>query len=327
MIRFFKSPQPANMIIIPIIILAFWVRSAGTISESVQMGLPLWNGIASVIAFLPSWLIFILLYLIVCTEAIYLNLMLNRHEVIYKNTFVPALVFALFIAALPQFVQFHPIHIVNLLLIRVFDRLFTLFKNEQPVSALFDCGFVSGLMALLFFPAILMLPLLLISLVILRSFKIKEWIIIIIAFLIPFFFISVYTFWNHSLRLFWSDYFSHFRNLGSSLDLQMTTSIKVTSIFIGLLLILALFKLRINYRKNMIRMRTYQQIFFIFLLFSAASLLLIRQIHFVDFAFLIIPVSVFCAYYFVSAKRRVFLYEYSLWVLIGLIVWNQMGGL
>ncbi len=323
MIRFFKSPQPAIMIIIPIIILLFWIRSAGHQSLSVSDGLALWDGFVSVLAYLPSWLIFIILYLFVCAEAIYLNLMLNRHEVIYKNTFLPALIFALFISSTPLLMQFHPIHIVNLLLIRVLDRLFTLFKNEIPVSALFDIGFLSGIMALLYLPAILMLPLILASIAIMRSFKLKEWLIALIGFSIPFFFLSVYTFWNHSLKAFWSDYFGNFRNIKTAIDIDLSTSLLITIIFIGVMFLMSLFKLRSNYRKNVIRMRIYQQIFFIFLLLSAASLFLLKVIRFIDFAFLLVPVSVFCGYFFVSAKRKVYLYEYSLWVLIALMIWNQ----
>lgn len=324
MIRFFKSPQPAIMIIIPVIILLFWIRSAGDLVLSVTDGLPLWDGIISFLAYLPSWLTFIVLYVFICAESIYLNLMLNRHEVIYKNTFIPALIFALFVSSTPILMQFHPIHIVNLLLIRVLDRLFTLFKNEAPVSALFDIGFLSGIMASLFLPAILMLPLIMASLAIMRSFKLKEWLIAIIGFTLPFFFISVYTFWNHSLLIFWNDYFSHFKNINTTIDITLSTSLLITSIFIGLLFLLSLLKLRSNYRKNVIRMRIYQQIFFIFLLLSASSLFLLRKIQFIDFAFLLIPVSVFCGYYFVSAKKREYLYEYSLWVLIGLMIWNQV---
>lgn len=325
MIRFFKSPQPAIMVIIPIIILGFWIRSAGHAGISTAGGLPLWDGIASFIAFMPSWLSFILLWLIISLQAMYFNLMLNRQEVIYKNTFIPALIYALFISSTPEFMQFHPVHLVNLLAIRVFDRLFTLFKNEFPVSALFDSAFLAGIMALLYFPAILMLPLLMASLAILRSFKLKEWLIMIIAFLIPFFFMSVIMFWNRSLLVFWNDYLSHFRNIETSINLSLSTSLMVTSVFIGILFLLSLFKLRINYRKNVIRMRIYQQIFFIFLLISAGSMLMLRNIRFIDFAFLMVPVSVFCAYFFVSARKRVYLYEYTLWILLCLMIWNQIA--
>jgi hypothetical protein len=323
MLRFFKSPQPAIMIIIPVIILAFWVRSANHIVETVYSGVPLWDTIASVLARTPNWLAFIILYLIVCAEAIYLNLMLNRHEVIYKNTFVPALIFTLFISLTPVFMQFHPIHIVNLLLIRVFDRLFTLFKSEQPVSALFDSGFLSGLAALLFFPSAMMLILLMTALVALRPFRLKEWLIMIIGFMLPFFFSSVYFFWIHALPAFWADYLGHFRNIHSSLSIVLNTPLKITFVFIGLLLLFSFIKLRANYRKNIIRMRTYQQIFFIFLVIAGGSLLMLKNIHLIDFLHMLIPITVFCSYYFVSSKKRIYLYEYALWAMVALIIWNQ----
>ena len=324
MIRFFKTYQPAIMIIIPFIILAFWVPSFHDITHNLQGGLPLWDAVASFVAWIPSWLSFFLMFLLISSQAIYLNFMLNRHDVIYKNTFIPALIFAFFVSASPAFMQFHPIHIVNLLIIRVFDRLFTLFKSEYPVSALFDIGFISGIIALLFFPGLFLLPVLFTALAIQRSFRFKEWLITLIGFVLPFFFLSVIMFWMHSLIAFWNDYTSHFTLLRPEFNMHLTLPLTVVLIFIGLLLILSLLKLRANYRKNVIRMRIYQQIFFIFLLVAAVSVFLLRTISLLDFLYILIPVTVFCAYFFVSAKKRVYLYEYALWVLIGLMVWNQL---
>jgi hypothetical protein len=325
MIRFFKSPQPAIMIIIPIIIFVFWIRSAGVIAMNLPHGLPLWDTIASLVASMPAWLSFVMLFLIVCAEAIYLNVVLNKHEVIYKNTFVPALIFALFVSITPQFMQFHPVHLVMLLLIRVFDRLFALYKNEAPVAALFDTGFLSGIIALLFLPGVIVLPLILTALTIQRPIKIKEWLIVIIGFMLPFFFLSILMFWKHALPAFWADYLSHLRNIHSTVAVSLSTPLLSALIFVGVLLLLSLIKLQANFRKNIVRTRVFQQIVFIFLLLSCGSLFILKQIELRDFLFMLIPVTVFCSYLFISAKRRIFLYEYSLWALIGLILWNQFS--
>lgn len=326
MIRFFKSLQPATLIIIPFIVFTFWIR---TIFQSMPVSdlktLPVWQALLYFLTALPSWINFILLFGLISAEAIFFNLILNKFEVHYKNTFLPAFVFALLISSTPAFMQFHPVHLINLILLFIIERVLTLFKNEIPVSALFDCGFLAGTASLIYFPAVILIPFLLATLFVLRPFGLKEWLITLIGLFLPYFFISTYMFWNHELISFWKSYLSFFQKTNAQLIIENNLKILVLAVSISVLLILSLFKMRMNYRKNIIRTRSFQQVFFILLLLSAAWLILVENIQIIHFAFLIIPVSVFCSYYFVSAKKGKLIYEYVLWLLIAIIVWNNFG--
>jgi hypothetical protein len=326
MIRFFKSLQPATLIIIPFIIFIFWVRNALHFSPVTDEGsLPLWDLIAGVFRAFPAWLNFIVVYLLVSGQAVYLNLMLNRNEVLYKNSFLPSLIFALFISSTPALMVFHPVLIINILMIMILDRLFSLFKSVTPRAILFDCGFLSGIAALIYFPSILFLPFLLSSMYVIRSFKFKEWMIIIISFCVPFFLFSTYLFWNHSLTQFWHPYMARFGNTYTEFVLPNGHAFIALCSAIGFLFFLSLLKLRANYRKNVIRTRNYQQVFLFYLIIGIAWLFFSGRVEVIHFAFLLIPVSVFSSYYFLSAKRRLMLYEYALWGLIGIIVWNHLS--
>jgi hypothetical protein len=158
----------------------------------------------------------------------------------------------------------------------------------------------------------------------LRPIRLKEWLIVIISFFLPFFFLSTYEFWNYSLVEFWQSYFNYFKNLQLQLSIDSNPRIIVLFIFTGILLFLSLLKLRINYLKNVIRTRSYQQIFFILLVFCIGLVLFSNNLRIIHFSFLMIPMSVFCSYYFLSAKKRLWLYEYAMWVLIGIIIWNHL---
>lgn len=324
MIRFFKSPQPAALIVIPFIIIVLWVYN-GWRSVPVTDGssLAVWEMIASLFSALPSWLNFIFMAALISAQAIYFNLMVNRHEVLYKNSYLPSFVFALLISADPGLMQFHPVHVINLFVLIIFDRMFTVFKNEKANSALFDSAFLTGLSALIYFPALLLFIVLILSLSILRPFNLKEWLIALIGFLLPFFFISVYMFWNTSLIPFWSDYMAHFPDAAPAMDIAKTPSRMWLAIFIGSLLLISILKLRGNFSKNTIRTRSYQQIIFIYLFLGIISIGITRHIMPIHFAIIALPAALFIAYFYLSAKRRLRLYEISLWILIGLVVWNQ----
>ncbi len=324
MIRFFKTLQPATLFFVPLVILAFWIRNifhANPVTDN--NSLPLWDVAASFFSVFPSAVNFLILSALISFQAIYLNLMINRHEVIYKNTFLPSFMFAVLISSTPSFMQFHPVHLVNLLMLFILNRAFTLFKNDSPVSALFDCGFLSGIAALIYFPAVIILPFLLITLIILRPFKIKEWLITIIGIILPYFFLSVFLFWNHNIAGFWKLYIGMFYDLSPHLTIQPYPAVTVLCIYLLVLLVYSLVKLRLNYRKNIIRTRSNEQVIFLLLITGAGWLLLSEKIDIIHFGFLMIPLSIFCSYLFISAGKRTMIFEYVLWVLLILIVWNQ----
>ncbi len=325
MIRFFKSTQTANLLIIPIILLIFWARTMFNANPVLDASdLPIWNLIASFLMHFPSWLNFIFLFTIVTSQVLYLNFMLNRHEVLYKNSFLPALIFTLFISSTPQLMQFHPVIIVNFIVIFILDRIFYLYKSNSNFSRLFDCGLLAGISALIYFPCIILLPMMLATLWVLRPFRLKEWLIVISVFLLPFFYASIYYFWNHTLQEFWITYMNHFGISNLSFEINRSLPLMLLSIFSVVIFLLSSSKLIFNYRKNTIRTRSYQQVFFIYFLFGFGWLLFSNRIQLIQFTFMIIPMVIFCSYYFLSAKRRMWAYESLLLIWIGLIVWNHL---
>ncbi len=324
MIRFFKSTQLANLVSIPVLILLFWFPVFFH-SMPVKDGntMPLWDVMYSVLIILPSWVNFILLIALVSGQAIYLNLILNKHAVLYKSSFIPALIFGLFVSISPSMMQLHPVYFVNLVIIYLLDRVFSVFKDEILISRLVDCGLFAGIASLIYFPAIVILPFLIMTTSLLRPFKIKEWLIIIIAFCVPFFLVNTYFFWTHTLVEFWKSYFNHFNEIRLMPVINKTTPGIVLAIYVFVLLAISLFKLAINFRKNVIRTRNFQRIFIFYLFFGVIWLLLSGGFDVIHLTFLAVPASVFCAYLFLLAKRKIWLYEVALWSLIGLIIWNQ----
>ena len=324
MIRFFKSPQPAALIVIPFIVLILWGQRAMNMPVSHdETVMPLWGLIAGFMEAMPSFLRFLIFGGMISLQAIYLNLLLNKHEVLYKNSYLPSLCFVLVISASATFLEIHPVHVVNLIFLRVFDKIFSLFKNESPVKGLFDSAFLLAIAALIYLPALPVYILLLLAVSLLRPFSSREWLVMLIAFFLPYFFVSVYFFWKQQLLVFWKEYIGKFKHLWPQLNLVISPAEQVLLVVMGALLLFSLVKLRSNYFKNIIRTRTYQQIVFFFLLINGAAILLIHKIAWIHFVSLSIPLAVFYAYYFVSAKKRLWAAELMLWIFIGAVLWNH----
>ncbi len=325
MIRFFKSPQPASLIVIPAIVLILWAQAFTNCFPVLDINAqPVWNLFLLFFKTLPSGVNWLIMVSLVSFSAIYINQISNKHEVLYKNSYLPAFVYALFISSVPEFLTVHPIHFVNLIILRVFDKSFSLIKNDSPVPSIFDSSFLAAVAALIFFPAFIVIPVMIIALSLLRQFNFREWLIMFIGFSLPYFFVSVWMYWNHNLLYFWKDYIGRFVHLKPVITIVYTPQLIALSVLFGVWMILGLGKLRINYFKNVIRTRIIQQVLFLFFLFSVGSIFLGQKISVLNFSLLAIPFSIFAGYYLLSAKKRIQFYEIFLWMVIAVIVWNHL---
>src|SRR4051812_39999652 len=141
-LRFFKTNQPAVAFVIPLVVLVLWLPcfSHHAVSEMPD-GMPLYQWILSFISSLPAFVIKLICIALVSFQAIYIHHIVVKHEVLYKDSYLPSLMFAVIASSLPEFQQFSPILLVNLVMLFFINRSFSLFKAAEPTSRIFDCGF------------------------------------------------------------------------------------------------------------------------------------------------------------------------------------------
>ncbi len=325
MIRFFKSQQPATLFIIPLIVFILWFQAFFRhpfISD--EGGAPLYNLFLSMLKLLPSFFRVLITMTLISIEAIYLNNILNRYEVLYKSSYLPAFMYALLMSLSISLLSFHPVIPAAFFLVRSLDKTFALFKNDSAVSPLFDSCFLISIASLIYFPASIFFVLFMIALAILRPFSFREWVISFIGFFLPYFFLSVYLFWTDHLRSGWKSIGENFVIRHLQTDFVMTKPLVSLLILLGLLFLLSMNLLRQNFYKNVVRTRNNQQILFLFFLIAAASSYFLKTIPLYHFTLLAIPLSVFFGYYFLAVKKRIWLSELLLWLLVATIVWNHV---
>jgi len=305
LIRVCKNTQPIPLILIIIISIITWSFSANSQFKIVETnGMPLYEIANYLVNSLPIWLVPILGFLITVSQAIHLNFILNKHEVLYKDSYLPALMFTVLAGLLPPFLWFHPILIVNTILIFALDKIFALYKNSSPFSNCFDSAFLLALAALTYLPSIVLFLVYAVSLLVLRPFSWREWTIGIMGFILPFFFAFLYYFLQNQLLDFYNGVF--ITGINKKLDwnhffvLKYTTSV----IIVCLLLIFSIVRLQSNYYKNVTKSRLIQQLLFILIPVGLLSVLVSRDEQLYRFEILIVPFSVYLGYFFLSTKKQ-----------------------
>jgi hypothetical protein len=317
MIRYFKTIQPAALFSIPVVALILWLPGFfRTESHLAPYDSLLLNGVKDMPLFLQMTLSIVL----VASGAIYLNYVTTRHDVIFRHSYLPALVYVVLMSFHSSVIQFHPLLVSNLVVIRALDKTFSLFKNDAPVSPIFDSSFLLAVATLIYFPSFVLFLLFLYAIYALRSFNFRELMIAAVGFTLPFFFLAVYGFWTDSLMSAAQNFFARFSLHKIHDGFTATNHLIGFAAYFSLLLLAALIRMRANFYRNAIKTRSTQEILFLFFVLTTGGLFFLPQIFFYHLTQLAIPLSVFLAYYFISGRRRLWMYEAALWVLVGFIV-------
>lgn len=122
-------------------------------------------------------------------SALYVNKMITDHKLIEKPGYLPAMNYLLLQMLLPELNSFHII-CVNILLIITLKLMIIVYKNDKPINNLISAGFLSGSITMIWSEAVIYFVWLYISLLIMRPSSLREWIMILTGFILPFYLLS-----------------------------------------------------------------------------------------------------------------------------------------
>lgn len=322
LVKLFRPTRPEALLFIPFLVLLLWIQTffEELTVQHISHPMPLYKFIKDLLEnqyFILQPLIAIIL---ICVEALFFNYIISKHEVLNKQTNIPALIYCLFMSFSPSLLFLHPIIFVNGIFLIITDNMLSLYKSTKPFKQVFDIGFLIGISAFLFyFPSILLIILVWLSLLILRPFAWREWVISLIGLLLSLFFISIYYFWNDKLYEFWRDNIMNKFFWKYSTKFSLETFETVLIVFFILLVLLSFIKLLLNFYKNITRHRNYQKLMLSFIIISFLAILCSINIYAYHFSVLAIPVSVFISHYFIVTKKNWWVETLFLMLLGGII--------
>ncbi len=217
-VRYFKSGFPVQYITIGVIGLLIWGMAAYD-----PPAMPFPAGPIPFYSILFNWLSGIpylalaIGFLLVLFEAILLNYIFSKHDLIRHNTSLAALLFLLFISFLPQFLTFTPVNIAILFLLFFLNALLKAYSQIEPVELIFTAGFFISLASFFYFPAILLYGFLLICFLVYRTVQWREWISSFIGLVTPYLFLFAIYFLTDQLPVLIEMYSDFFIQLSFSL--------------------------------------------------------------------------------------------------------------
>lgn len=139
----------------------------------------------------PQSILFTILgYLFVFIQAILLNTFVNKHKMFGKPNYLTAFAYIVLTALRPEWWAFSSALVLNTAIIPIWNNMVALYKNQHAKSNLFSTGLIIGICSFFYFPAALFFLLLLVSVLIMRPFRMPEWITGILGFITPYYFLA-----------------------------------------------------------------------------------------------------------------------------------------
>ncbi|SFG61647.1 DUF6427 family protein [Pedobacter insulae] len=254
--------------------------------------------------------------MLVIIQAVLFNTIVNRHNLLGKPTYLPALLYVTTSGLFLQFLIISPPLICNFILIWIMDKLLKLGKSGNGMMMMFDIGMLIALGTLIYFPFIVLLVMLWLSLLLYRSFNWREWVSGLIGFLTIFFFLAVFYYWNDNIGQFFQIWKPLVNKFPSSL--QINYNDYVVLLPLALIMVLAALQLWENFFRSFISTRkAFQMLFFMFIV-SLISFYTKPDFRVYHFLLCVPPGAVLLAYYFSNAKKRWF-YE-SLFAILAISI-------
>jgi len=263
---------------------------------------------------LSHWFVAAIVFVLVTSQALHLNYTLNKHEIFFKQSWLPALFYLIFSTQFVDFLQFSPMLLINSVFIFVLDKIFSLYKNKKAMGVTFDAAFLIGLIALLYAPAVFFILLFFVGVAILKPINWRDLSIGLIGLIVPTLLLAVSYFLNGSLLNFINQYKSSFTSIFTLSNFNLSKQLP-SVILISVVFILSLMKIRNNYLKNVTKSRLCQQILLLFALISILTIPFTLQIGIQCYMLMIIPFSSIIAYYFLDGKK-ILNQELLLWIII-----------
>jgi hypothetical protein len=138
--------------------------------------------------------VFIIYIVLLLLQAIRLNLILNETKMFQQAGYTTAMSYVLLSAFVQQWSAFSPAMISNGLVIWIFIKLSRLYNNQAPKTLLFNTGLLVGLTVIAYHPTAILVLVVLFALVVVRPFRLAEWMILILGILTPYYFLLSYLF-------------------------------------------------------------------------------------------------------------------------------------
>ncbi len=305
LLKFFKQTLPQVIVAIIILSILLWMRSflseqiAPFYFESLKM--PLYSIVSDWFSANALWGK-IVTFIVLLFTGFYLLQINSKHIVIKQRTYLISFFYIIVISSLLIIQQINPSVFAAFFMVFAVDHILSIYHKEQALDNLFKAGFFIAISSLFYAPAIFYFIAVILSIISIRSFNLREWFAVIFGLLTPIFFYLFYFYF------FKNDLYSAINlykiNLFTEVNSIYSPSLFVFYAFGALLFIITGLFLVKTLSSQKISVRKFHGVFFWFNLVSALIIFLIPCVSIEIFFIALVPIVFQFTHYFTTTTKR-----------------------
>lgn len=324
MIAIFKQKSPGNVAVLLLfgllLKLPLFLYPKNIVASQVDGRLYQWLILQLPPASAASYSIiaFILLY----TQALMINYLVNEYRMITKATFLPAMAYMVITSLLPDWNYLSSPLLANTFIIWIFIYLFKIYNSTNARPQIYNIGLIAGVTSYIYFPSAAFAICVLLGLMILKPFRLNEIVLFILGGITPYYFDAVYLFLFAEFKF--SNFFPHISvkvpDIKNSIWLAGSILLLTVPFLIGGYYVQA------HLRRMLIQVRKNWSILLIYLLLAFFIPFINSDQFFHTWVLMTVPFACFhaCAYFYPQKRWFPLLLFF---ITIGYILYQQYGAL
>ena len=264
----------------------------------------------------------ILTFLLLFAQATLFNRICNHQKIFPKPNYLPAMSYILVTSLIPSWNYFSAPLLINSVMVWVFYRMTTMYnENRATDGAVFNIGALTGLATLLYYPAIAFLLLMFFALLVMRPFRLREWVMSLIGFTTPYYFLFILLYFTNQ----WD-----WKNVVPQILFRLPAIPASIWISIGIVLLIVPFLIggffvQANLNKMLIQYRKNWSLLLFYLLVAIVIILIDHTNFYENWIVTAVPFAAFhAAAYFYSNDR--ILLNVMHWLTFVFILWMNYHG-
>ncbi len=261
----------------------------------------------------------IIAFLLLFIQAISFNKIVNDQRLLKQNNFLTGMSYLLLTSLFSDWFSLSAPLIVNTFLVWIFTRITVLYNNPKPKATLFNIGLATGLAAFFYFPSITFLILVIVGIAIFRSFKLQEWVLVLLGIITPLYFFASYLFLTNNIKSF------HFPGFHFSHPLFVNNKWAYAVLFVIIIVtFIGVYFVNTNMSRQVVQTRKSWQLLFLYFVVAALVPFVNAGFNFSYWILITVPLSPICAaVFFYPQKKTIPLLLH--WCLFGLYVAIQFN--
>jgi len=263
----------------------------------------------------------VLAFMLLFTQAIALTRLINDYRMVNRPNYLPGMAYLLITSFFAEWNYFSAPLLINTLLIFILGWLFKIYNHPKAKGIVFNIGLAIGICSLIFFPSVTFVIWVLFALMVMRPFRLNEWLLCLLGVTSPYYFYAVYLFLSNQWRL---EKILPYLTLQVP-SLQQSIWLAASALLLMIPFLAGGYFIQDNLRRMLIQVRKGWSLILLYLLVAIFVPFVNTSNTFENWVLAAVPFAAFhaCAYFYPSKK----LFPLILfWISVAFVLFYQYSG-